>query len=190
MISFQRLIPRVVHWNTGLSRLYPKPYASTVRKQIPSSPFKKPSERANRAVKTFQKFQNPFRKFRFISRKSGLINGLTGERGKKINDGAVNRRCLFAPACSLFLLSLRFGFFGLMKQAKGWRHFTIADGVSDETLAPFPPDLAAASLKGGNRAGTRGPQYKPGDPAEKDRAIDPTSGRNTPLEKSPNRFRA
>jgi hypothetical protein len=100
------------------------------------------------------------------------------------------------------ILPVRFGLFGgplvlvsgssgLLKQVKGWRHFTVAGGPSrGGASAPFPSDLRAAgpherekgNLPFGPKPEERG----------KDRAIDPTSGQKMrPLKiKSPNRFRA
>jgi hypothetical protein len=60
----------------------------------------------------------------------------------------------------------------LLEQVKGWRHF-------DRGRGRPRADLAAASLIARKGKAVRGsPGQEPGDPAEKDRAIDPMSGKN------------
>ena len=67
---------------------------------------------------------------------------------------------------------------GLLKQVKGWRHFTIADGLSrGGASAPFRPTCRPLSLMSA-RKGRRPFGPKP-EERGKDRAIDPMSGRNT-----------
>jgi hypothetical protein len=85
--------------------------------------------------------------------------------------------------------SRSFGFFVsgsscLFKQVKGWRRFTVADGVFVRRIELFPPDLSAAEPdereKGTPASTEHPPVMSPGDrgPLEKDRPIVPTSGRN------------
>ena len=91
------------------------------------------------------------------------------------------RRCMFASRCSSFLLP-SFGSSSLIGQAKGWRHSMIADA-----RARFPPGLPAAEPR--RERGNPGPRSKSPELAEKDRPIDPTSGRKTTASPSPIRFR-
>ncbi len=84
----------------------------------------------------------------------------------------------------------------LFKQVKGWRLFTIADGVFARRLGAVsarPHGRGAWLRQKGNPAPTDPRGYEPGDrgPAEKDRPIDPMCGKEyARLNKSPNRCRA
>ena len=85
-------------------------------------------------------------------------------------------------------LCLRFGFSGLLEQVKGWRRFDRGrsdavcpdlggrepQGTGTERVDAIVTRRAAGSVRGQQR-----------DPGEKDRAIDPMSGKNTSAEEEP-----
>ena len=85
-------------------------------------------------------------------------------------------------------LGLHFEFvLAFSSEVKGWRLF-----LSRTLGRRFRPTLAAAEPHRAKREpGVRGSQVRaPEDLAEKDRPIDPMSGKNTPASPSPIRFRA
>ena len=84
------------------------------------------------------------------------------------------RRCLFAPDL-FFIVS---GSSGMLELVKGWHRFDRG------RLDVVCPNSAAASLMGGNRG------VLAIGPREKDRAIDPMSGRNTSAKEEPDPARA
>ncbi len=95
-------------------------------------------------------------------------------------------RCLFASVSFLFVFISEAS--GLPKQVKGWRRSMISDA-----WAPFPPDWqpAAPDEREKGNPDVPGSPMSPGDRdlSDKDRRIDPMSGKNSPA-KGPNRFRA
>jgi hypothetical protein len=94
------------------------------------------------------------------------------------DDGAV-----FAPVSSSALPVFRFRSSGLFKQGKGWRRFMIADA-----RASFARLVGRGADE--REKETRRPRSKAPGLAEKDRPIDPTSGKNSPASPSPIRRRA
>jgi hypothetical protein len=86
---------------------------------------------------------------------------------------------VFASSRSSVLRSSFSGSSGLFKQAKGWRYFTIADGVFVRRVGTVPSDLPAAEPDEREKGTLAPSEQKPMGPAEKDRPIDPMSGRNT-----------
>jgi hypothetical protein len=98
------------------------------RKQLSSVAFKKRSDRFNRASNSPPKISQSFKKFQLISWNPHLSMGYRQMGRKKtmmvrLTDLGCRRRLVHRP--SVFVS----GSSGLLEQVKGWRHFTVADGV-------------------------------------------------------------
>ena len=78
-----------------------------------------------------------------------------------------------------------FGSSGCSSKVKGWRLFMIADA-----RASFRPTRRPRSLMNARKGNPASTEQKPRGPTEKDRPIDPTSGKNSPASPSPIRRRA